>query len=73
MRFNVACVAALSAAGIASALPGWFDQEQQVTTFDDEKSVPGDNPLTFCNADRANDKIIIESVNLTPNPPEAYV
>ncbi|KAH6635565.1 ML domain-containing protein [Chaetomium sp. MPI-SDFR-AT-0129] len=34
-------------------------------------SVPGDNPLSFCDADREDDFIVIEEVNLSPNPPEA--
>ncbi|KAL2120424.1 hypothetical protein VTJ04DRAFT_4451 [Mycothermus thermophilus] len=33
--------------------------------------VPGQNPLQFCEADRARDIITIEEVILTPNPPEA--
>lgn len=72
MRFNVACAAALSAAGIASALPGWLNN--QVNVYDDDKpTVPGENPLTYCNADRNDDIITIDHVNLSPNPPAAYV
>lgn len=36
-------------------------------------SVPGDNPLSFCDVDREDDFIVIEEVNLSPNPPAAYV
>lgn len=70
MRFNVACVAAL--AGIASALPGWFGDAQEVVAFDDDKKVPGENPLTYCDASHPNDIIEITKVDLLPNPPAAY-
>lgn len=68
MRFNVACVAAL--AGVASALPSWFDN-QDVMAFDDDKNVPGANPLTYCDANHPNDIVKITKVDLSPNPPEA--
>jgi len=34
-------------------------------------SVPGDNPLQFCQDTSESDILIIEHVNLTPNPPQA--
>lgn len=70
MRFNVACAAAL--VGVASALPGWFDN-QDIVTLDDDKKVPGKNPLTYCAASHDDDIVKITSVDLLPNPPEAYV
>ncbi|KAI0132560.1 ml domain-containing protein [Xylariales sp. AK1849] len=72
MRLNVACVAALSAAGVASALPGWFGSNDQVSVSDDDKkNVPGKNPLTYCQEEHKNDIVEISSVDLLPNPPEA--
>lgn len=71
MRFNVAYVAAL--AGVASALPGWFDNTQEVVALDDDKKVPGENPLSYCDASHPNDIVKITNVDLLPNPPEAYV
>ncbi|KAH6659523.1 ML domain-containing protein [Truncatella angustata] len=68
MRFNVACVAAL--AGVASARPGWFDESQEVVALDDAKKVPGENPLTYCDANHPNDIVTITNVDLSPNPPE---
>ncbi|KAK9774765.1 putative Phosphatidylglycerol/phosphatidylinositol transfer protein [Seiridium cardinale] len=69
MRCNVAYVAAL--AGVASALPGWFDNTQDVVTFDDDKKVPGENPLSYCDASHPDDIVKITNVDLSPNPPEA--
>jgi hypothetical protein len=39
----------------------------------DGEAVPGDNPLTYCKAEHADDILILDHVNLTPNPPQAYV
>lgn len=36
-------------------------------------AVPGDNPLTYCKKDHDDDLLILEKVNLTPNPPLKYV
>ncbi|KAH8680999.1 ML domain-containing protein [Xylariales sp. PMI_506] len=69
MRLSAICVAAVSAAGVASALPGWFDNE--VTIFDDALKVPGENPLNYCSADHDDDVVHITNVDLLPNPPEA--
>ncbi|ORY65238.1 ML domain-containing protein [Pseudomassariella vexata] len=72
MKFNFACAAALSAAGFASALPSWFAESQDVTTFDDATPVPGKNPLVFCkDHDLQKDIVSITNVDLTPNPPES--
>jgi hypothetical protein len=43
---------------------------EQVALVSDELSVPGENPLTFCNPPD-NYILNIDSVDLTPNPPEA--
>ncbi|KAL8723324.1 MAG: hypothetical protein Q9225_000376 [Loekoesia sp. 1 TL-2023] len=45
-----------------------FASNQQ-TLLDDDLSVPGDNPLKFCN-DPADYILTIENVDLDPNPPE---
>jgi hypothetical protein len=39
----------------------------------DGAAVPGDNPLSYCKAEHGDDLLILDHVNLTPNPPEAYV
>ena len=33
-------------------------------------TVPGDSPLTYCNGEHDDDLLVIEYINLDPNPPE---
>lgn len=35
----------------------------------DGGAVPGDNPLTYCKKEHDDDLLVLEKVNLTPNPP----
>ncbi|KAK1829005.1 Phosphatidylglycerol/phosphatidylinositol transfer protein [Podospora conica] len=67
MRFSASAIA-LVVAG-ASALSIRSDGQSLVRR--DEFDVPGQSPLKFCEADRANDIITIDEVVLTPNPPQA--
>ncbi|PLB47954.1 ML domain protein [Aspergillus steynii IBT 23096] len=59
------CFAPLTVSGRSIAL---FGSSQAPIQVDTSKSVPGDNPLEFCN-DPSGDLIEIESVDLAPNPP----
>jgi len=36
----------------------------------DGDAVPGDNPLTYCKKDHSDDLLVLEKVDLSPNPPE---
>ncbi|KAI1000042.1 hypothetical protein K3495_g8158 [Podosphaera aphanis] len=45
-----------------------FGSSQNVIA-DSEAPVPGDNPLKYCHANHNEDKVRIDHVNLTPNPP----
>lgn len=64
-------------AGTATARDTWFNagagfsiSNKDQVAITDALKVPGQNPLYYCAA--ADDYIIdIESVDLTPNPPEA--
>jgi hypothetical protein len=38
----------------------------------DGAAVPGDNPLTYCKKDHDDDILVLEKVNLSPNPPSKY-
>jgi hypothetical protein len=38
----------------------------------DGAAVPGDNPLTYCKKDHDDDILVLEKVNLSPNPPLKY-
>lgn len=42
----------------------------QTVLDDSDLSVPGDNPLEYCKA-TDDDKLIIDYVDLDPNPPKA--
>ncbi|KAH8800925.1 putative Phosphatidylglycerol/phosphatidylinositol transfer protein [Xylogone sp. PMI_703] len=44
---------------------------QSIVAQEDKVPVPGDNPLTYCNASHDDDILVLEHVNLTPNPPAA--
>lgn len=48
-----------------------FRDDQSV--IQDNLDVPGESPLKYCDEKRDDDIILIESVDLSPNPPEAYV
>lgn len=69
MRFSGPLIALLATS--TNALSLYRGGEQSIISGDDPLDVPGENPLKFCEADRAKDHIIIDSVILTPNPPEA--
>ena len=67
-----ACVAALLAPTYAlSAFSGGvanpFGDDD-----DDKTRIPGDSPLKFCSLDHEDDLVVIERVDLNPNPPLAY-
>jgi len=62
----------LLASAVTARSTGWLGStaDKQVAITDDDLSVPGENPLKFC-ADPKDYILDLESVNLTPNPPEA--
>jgi hypothetical protein len=67
MRFSTT-VAYLSAclAAPATALAIWGDS----SALDESLKVPGENPINYCSPDRDGDLIVIEKVDLAPNPPK---
>ena len=56
----------LSCVAISHSL-SFLKSDQRV--LDDQLSVPGDNPLKYCNEESTI--LEIDYVDLTPNPPEA--
>ncbi|KAL5594351.1 hypothetical protein BROUX41_001286 [Berkeleyomyces rouxiae] len=70
MRFFTTAVALLSASlapvSAWSVLP---NSGASVATG--KQKVPGNSPLTLCDGSHADDVVIIESVDLIPNPPKA--
>lgn len=65
-----AVLALLSATSTASWLPGSSDSSQHA--LEEAFPVPGENPLQFC-ANPQENLLEIKKVDLTPNPPSAYV
>lgn len=47
-------------------------RDSQITFQDDNLKVPGNNPLEYCQ-DPSDYQLDLDSVDLDPNPPEAYV
>jgi len=68
MRFSATVLAAFAAS--ANGLGIWGSNDQSVIV-NDELDVPGDSPLKYCDASRDDDIIVIDKVDLSPNPPEA--
>ena len=62
----------LSASAVVDALAVWGGDKQAVV-FDDRVVIPGASPLEHCKAEHVDDLVEIEHVNLSPNPPVAYV
>ncbi|KAK5660392.1 hypothetical protein OQA88_12935 [Cercophora sp. LCS_1] len=67
MRLSAAVITLFGASVSAFSLGG----DGQSVIIKDELDVPGQSPLKFCEADREKDIITIESVVLSPNPPQA--
>jgi len=61
----------LSAIVSSSSLPFSLGGAQK--TLGDGEPVPGDNPLKFCKKDHGDDLLVLEKVDLSPNPPVKYV
>ncbi|KAI9742932.1 MAG: Phosphatidylglycerol/phosphatidylinositol transfer protein [Claussenomyces sp. TS43310] len=71
MKF-LGCVATLFFMGshVAAGSLSFFGTGQS-TLADDDLSIPGDNPLEYCQAEHATDILLIDHVDLSPNPPLA--
>ena len=70
----------LSLSLITLLLSSFFASEGQSFSFagkqkalGDGAAVPGDNPLTYCKKDHDDDILVLDHVNLSPNPPTAYI
>lgn len=72
MRFS-AVAACLTAALAPAAALSVFNGDAPNTLGDDDHKVPGESPLELCPGDHDKDLVEIKSVNLSPNPPKAYV
>jgi hypothetical protein len=54
---------------VASSILGQSILGGKSKALGDGAAVPGDNPLTYCKASHDDDLLILEKVDLTPNPP----
>ncbi|KXH48586.1 ML domain-containing protein [Colletotrichum nymphaeae SA-01] len=70
MRFATAVIAFLSA-GLAPVGASVLVQRDQSIIVNDDLKVPGDSPLELCPKSHDEDIVTIDSVDLSPNPPQA--
>lgn len=71
MKFTAALIALCA----TTAAADFFGTQQQLVmgdVNDTDNDVPGKNPLQFCE-DTAEYILELDNVDLSPNPPEAYV
>jgi hypothetical protein len=69
MRFSTALVGLTACLAPASALSLYNGNAAEIAG--DDLDVPGDSPLQLCPGDHSNDLVIIDKVDLLPNPPKA--
>lgn len=70
MRFSTAFLALLSVGFSSARLQG---RDQVPVALDDDHKIPGESPLKLCDGDHKDDILKITKVDLSPNPPKAYV
>lgn len=70
MKFSLSLLTLACSTLVASKGLSLFGGQK---VLDDSLAVPGDNPLEYCKAEHADDLLILEYVDLDPNPPTACV
>lgn len=70
--FSLLAPVSVSAGTLAARAPSFYDFSQSPIMIEDKTPVEGSNPLVYC-SDPSVNSLKIDSVNLTPNPPQAYV
>jgi hypothetical protein len=68
MKFSTSFITLLLSSFVAAE--GLFGILSQKPLSGERVAVPGDSPLTYCKAEHDDDLLIIDHVNLSPNPPE---
>jgi len=68
MKFSLSLVTLLLSTLVASEALSFLGGQK---VLGDGAAVPGDNPLSYCRAEHDDDLLLLEHVNLSPNPPEA--
>jgi len=69
MKFSISILTLLFSTLVASDGFSFLSGNQKALLGDSGPAVPGDNPLNYCKKKHDNDILVIEQVNLTPNPP----
>lgn len=73
MRFSLAVLPALLAPSTALSIFNGGNHAQDAITANDDLKIPGESPLEYCPKTETDGYIEINSVDLVPNPPAAYV
>ena len=71
MKFSISLLTLLLSGLVASERLSFFGGGQKI--LDGGDAVPGANPLTHCQPMIDDDILVLDHVNLVPNPPVAYV
>jgi len=72
MKFLAVAATALLSTSVAARSSIFGSSPAISPNVDGSLSVPGENPLQHC-ADPKDDILTIDRVDLSPNPPKAYV
>jgi len=72
MKFLAVAASALLASSVSARSSIFGSSPDIAPNVDGSLSVPGENPLQHCQ-DPKDDILTLESVDLSPNPPKAYV
>ena len=70
MKFSLSIVTWLLSTVVTSKSLSFLGGQK---VLGDGENVPGENPLSYCQADHSDDILVLDHVNLTPNPPHAHV
>ncbi|KAL1891924.1 Phosphatidylglycerol/phosphatidylinositol transfer protein [Ceratocystis pirilliformis] len=71
MRFLTTAVALLSATIAPASAFSLISQSGAGLVATEKQKIPGDSPLALCDRSHADDVVVIERVDLVPNPPKA--
>ncbi|EHL02735.1 E set [Glarea lozoyensis ATCC 20868] len=68
MKFSLALTSLFLSSFVSAAGVSFFSNGQKVLE-DKGEAIPGDNPLIHCKKDHDENILVLDHVNLTPNPP----
>jgi hypothetical protein len=68
MKFSLALTSLFLSSFVSAAGVSFFSNGQKVLE-DKGEAIPGDNPLIHCKKEHSENILVLDHVNLTPNPP----